>query len=37
MRRLALSNSNISNISIFKDVLSDSPIGNPDNQVPNHK
>lgn len=31
MRRLAISNSNTSEIGIFKNILSDPLIGNPDN------
>lgn len=33
MRRLALSNNNISKIDIFKDIFFDPLIGNPNNQV----
>ena len=36
-RRLAISNSNVSEISIFKDILSDPLIGNPYNLVPSQE
>ena len=37
MRRLAISNSNVSEIGIFKDILSDPPKRNPDNPTPGHE
>ena len=37
MRRLAISNSNISEIDIFKNILSDLSTGNPDNLAPGHE
>ena len=37
MRRLAISNSNVNKIGTFKDILSDPPIKNSDNLIPDHK
>ncbi len=37
MRKLAISKSNVSEIDTFKDVLSNPPTGNPDNQAPGHE